>query len=158
MKPRKLTTIPPMSRLLPLMPPRKLTVLRLGSLRLASPAPCSCAIRGAQSDKAKKAIRARRTEPVRVIESFPPKGIVRLAHDIGLLAGAGTRTSLFEEKPNVQYKRSRCRNSMRGGAGDWAGDWAGHARPLLERRLHFEVGLSGERWSSLNAVRTANDS
>src|ERR1035441_5249263 len=70
MKPRKLTTIPPMSRLLPLMPPRKLTVLRLGSLRLASPAPVSWAIRGAESAKANKAIRARRTEPVRVIERF----------------------------------------------------------------------------------------
>src|ERR1035437_2987031 len=114
MKPRKLTTIPPMSRLLPLMPPRKLTVLRLGSLRLAPPAPVSWAIRGAESAKAKKAIRARRTEPVRVIESFPPKGIVRLPRDIDLLAGAGTWTSVFEEKPNVRYKRSTCRNSMRG--------------------------------------------
>src|ERR1035437_2049855 len=114
MKPRKLTTIPPMSRLLPLMPPRKLTVLRLGSLRLASPAPVSWAIRGAESARTNKAIRARRTEPVRVIESFPPEGIARPSHDIGLLAGAGTWTSLFEEKPNAQYKRYTCRNSMRG--------------------------------------------
>src|ERR1039457_4930888 len=99
MKPRKLTTIPPMSRLLPLMPPRKLTVLRLGSLRLASHAPVSWAIRGAESAKANKAIRARRTEPVRVIESFPPKGIVRFPHDSGLLEGA--------ELGRVYSKRNR---------------------------------------------------